>query len=350
MKKRKIAVLFGGCSTEYEVSLQSAYSIIKSMKEELYDKILIGITREGEWYRFRGDLKKIKEDTWSMDDSCIPAVISPSRKLHGVIEFYPSRTEYISIDGAFPVLHGKNGEDGTVQGLLKLAGIPIVGCEVLSSAVCMDKDIAHIVARSAGIKTPASVVIKKDKSDKEIEELSEVIGFPLFVKPANAGSSFGITKVVKREELIKAVEEAFSHDDKVILEENIDGFEVGCAVLGKDDKLIIGEVDEIELTNGFFDYTEKYNLVTSKIHMPARISEEAAAKIKNTALSLYSALCCTGFARVDMFLTAEGDIVFNEINTIPGFTDHSRYPNMMKGIGMSFEEIIDKLIDEAVPA
>jgi D-alanine---D-serine ligase len=342
MKKKKIAVLFGGCSTEYDVSLQSAYAVITHLNQELYEIIMLGITREGNWFRYKGTPEKLLNNTWFMDD-CNPALFSPNRSDHGIIEFKENTAFTITIDAAFPVLHGKNGEDGTVQGLIELAGIPLVGCGTLSSALCMDKDYAHKIVSLAGIKTPASVVIHKEIKRSQLLQLTQDLNYPVFVKPVKSGSSFGITKIINKDYLMEAVNTAFTYDNKVVIEENIDGFEVGCAILGNEE-LMIGEVDEIELTGGFFDYTEKYTLKTSSIHMPARIHHLTAERIKETALTIYKELGCGGFARVDMFLTPEEDIVFNEVNTIPGFTSHSRYPNMLKGIGLSFEDILDKLI------
>jgi len=311
MDKKKVAIIFGGCSTEYEVSLQSASSVIEHLNRELYEIILIGITPKGDWYRYYGDVESISNDTWFSDLNCIAAAFSPSRKLHGLIELRDNRYVITEIDLAFPVLHGKNGEDGTVQGLLELAGIPFVGCDTLCSALCMDKDIAHRIAKSAGVRTPPSITARKSMDIEDIIRKTETLRYPLFVKPAKAGSSFGITQVFYQEELYSAIIEAFKHDSKVVIEESINGFEVGCAILGNDE-LIIGEVDEIELQKGFFDFTEKYNLLTSKIHMPARIDKQTADKVKNTAVTLYNALGCSGFARVDMFLTPTGSIVFNE--------------------------------------
>lgn len=343
MQKKVIAVIFGGCSTEYEVSLQSASSVLENLNTEKYHIIPIGITRQGDWYRYNGSFHKIKNNTWS-EDACnlIPVVVSQSRAVCGIIELGQNENKVTKLDLAFPVLHGKNGEDGTVQGLFELAGIPVVGCNTLSSALCMDKDMAHRLVHAAGISVPKSITVGPSMR-QELAELSKGLTYPLFVKPVRAGSSFGITKVLKEAELEAAVKLAFEHDDKVIIEENIDGFEVGCAVLGKDD-LIVGRVDEIELADGFFDYTEKYTLETSKIYMPARIDELCEKRIQEAAVAIYKALGCSGFARVDMFLKPTGEIVFNEVNTIPGFTTHSRYPNMMKGIGISFGEMLDKLI------
>lgn len=343
MKRIKIAILFGGCNTEYEVSLQSAYSVIQSLSPEKYDVILLGITREGKWMKFNGPAKQIKNGTWMNDNSCVYAVISPDRDTHGILAFQDGNVVETHIDVAFPVLHGKNGEDGTIQGLLELAGIPCVGCGSLSSALCMDKDIAHKLAHLAGIKTPPSILLGRKSSDTELLEQAISLKYPLFVKPANSGSSIGITKVLNNSELPDAVDVAFEHDDKVIIEEAVAGFEVGCSVLGNN-LLTIGEVDEVELSHGFFDYTEKYTLQTSKIHMPARIDLETAERIKQTAITIYRVLNCSGFARVDLFLTPDKEIVFNEVNTIPGFTAHSRFPNMLKGIGMTFDEIVDALI------
>ena len=249
------------------------------------------------------------------------------------------------MDAAFPILHGQNGEDGTVQGLIELAGIPLVGCGVLSSALCMDKDRAHKLVQTAGIDVPKSFVARR--AEGGILERAESIGYPLFVKPLRAGSSFGITKVREERALPAALETAFAYDEQVIVEACIPGFEVGCAVLGHD-ALTVGEPDEIELHGDFFNYTEKYTLKTSAIHVPARVTPEQRRQIQENAKIIYRALDCRGFARVDQFLTPEGRLVFNEVNTIPGFTAHSRYPNMMKAAGLSFEQVISTLMELAV--
>lgn len=348
MIKKTIAILFGGHSTEYAVSLQSACSVIENLNREKYEVVLLGITRYGEWLKYDGELSGICDDSWSTSGSSIPALISPDRSTHGILLFQDDRVKKMRIDIAFPVLHGKNGEDGTVQGLLELAGIPCIGCGTLSSALCMDKDMAHRLVNQAGIKTPNSIVLKSCVHNDLVERVAH-LNYPLFVKPANAGSSFGIAKIADESELQGAVVTAFQHDRKVVIEEAIKGFEVGCAILGNE-MLTIGEADEIELSQGFFDFTEKYTLKTSKIHMPARIDKCIADRIRETAAKVYRVLGCKGCARVDMFLTPENEIVFNEVNTIPGFTAHSRYPNMLKGIGMSFPQVLDTLIDLAVEA
>jgi D-alanine---D-serine ligase len=347
MKRLNIAILFGGCSPEYSVSLQSAYSVIKHLDTNKFMPILIGISSKGNWYRFDGDLEKIASDTWCNPSDCLPAAISPDRETHTLLVFHPDKVIKLPIDAAFPVLHGKNGEDGTVQGLFEMAGIPLVGCGVQASALCMDKDRAHKLAHAAGVQIPASFILQKNMDAGIALAQAESLGYPLFVKPVRAGSSYGITKVIDRHDLPAAIKLAFEYDDEIIIEESISGFEVGCAVMGNNE-LTVGEVDEIELSDGYFDFTEKYTLKTSAIHVPARISKEKAEEIKQTAKKIYQALGCRGFARVDMFLNADGKVIFNEVNTIPGFTSHSRYPNMMKAVGISFEQLISRVIELAV--
>ncbi|MDR3310192.1 MAG: D-alanine--D-serine ligase VanG [Oscillospiraceae bacterium] len=345
--KPTVAVLFGGCSTEYEISLQSAFSVMRSLDPEKYELIRIGITRGGEWFRFDGDLARVPDDTWRAAD-CVPAVISPDRGTRGLLVFENGGVTTVRLDAAFPVLHGKNGEDGTVQGLLELAGIPCVGCGTLASAVCMDKDVAHRLVKLAGIRVPECAVLYSREQIADVQKTAAGLRFPLFVKPANAGSSFGVTRAETSGELESAAEAAFEHDRKVIIEEAIPGFEVGTAVLGAGDELTVGEVDEIELSRGFFDYEEKYTLKTSRIHNPARIDAAAAERIKDTARLIFRVLGCSGMCRIDMFLTPGGEIVFNEANTIPGFTAHSRYPGMLGKAGYTFARITDELITLAL--
>lgn len=367
---KKIAVLFGGHSSEYEVSLQSAYAVLNAYsalnadsasvmpdteegleKEERlqggqkagrWEAVPVGISREGDWYLYEGDLGKIPEDSWRQEPECRPLTLCMNRSQHGFIVWRDGKTELLRVDAAFPVLHGRNGEDGTVQGALELAGIPVIGCGTLASALCMDKELAHRVAAGAGVRVPASVVFSRGECAEGAAEAGK-LGYPLFIKPLRAGSSLGITKVTEPEALPAALEYAFAYDGLVVAEEMILGFEVGCAVLEEEGKLLTGEVDEIELSEGFFDFEEKYNLKTSQIHVPARIDAGTAAKIKDTAKRIFRALALSGFARVDMFLTPQGEIYFNEVNTIPGFTEHSRFPGMAAAAGTGFVELIDRL-------
>ena len=327
-RKKRIAVLFGGCSTEYEVSLQSAYAVIENMDTDRYEQILIGISRQsGQWYLYHGNIDDIPEDRWYSEKTCTPVWVTTDKTVHGICYQGMDGTHAVSLDAAFPILHGKNGEDGTVQGVLELAGIPVIGCGMLSSAVGMDKELSHRIAAAAGVPVAETVTVMKPYDAHEIQKYAR--------------------RLCKENELIPAVESAFEHDSEVILEEQIRGFEVGCAVLGNRE-LTIGEVDEIELSEGFFNYEEKYTLKTSNIYVPARIPLEKAEEIRHMAAVIYRALKCRDFARVDMFLTPEGKIYFNEVNTIPGFTAHSRYPGMMKAAGISFQELLSRLIEMEV--
>lgn len=347
MKKINIAVLFGGNSSEYEISLQSAFSVFRNIDQKSYTVLAIGITREGDWFRYTGKYGKIAEGSWCADQEHLrPVALSVSRSQKGIFELDGNGYTLLPIDLAFPVLHGKNGEDGTVQGMLELAGIPIVGCGTLASALCMDKDRAHKLVSLAGIPCPKSVTFNRREKGNALSEISRTLSCPLFVKPVRAGSSIGVSRVSRPQELDAAIESAFAYDAEVIVEESVEGFEVGCAVLGGEEP-ITGRVDEIELSGGFFDFSEKYTLKTAKIHMPARIDAQTEQEIRRTALTIYKTLNCTGFARVDMFLTPDRKILFNEVNTVPGLTVHSRYPNMMKGIGLSFADMLNRMIQES---
>ena len=338
-----ILVLFGGCSTEYEVSLQSAHGVLSHLDRSRFTPLTVGITREGRWLRYGGPLSGLETGDWASRPDCVPCALSLDRGDRRLLWLDGSgRSE--GFDAAFPILHGKNGEDGTVQGLLELMDVPVVGCGALSSALCMDKDRAHKLAALAGVRVPRSRLFRRGAVLPQMAQAAEELGYPLFVKPVRAGSSFGISKVNAPDQLPAAVWTAFAHDREILLEEAVPGFEVGCAIMGSDE-LTVGAVDEIELTDGFFDYTEKYSLITSRIYCPARISPEKAAEIQETAKTVYRALDCRVFARVDLFLTPWGEIVFNEVNTIPGFTAHSRYPGMMAAAGWDFGRLITRLIE-----
>ena len=326
---KTILILSGGCSSEHDVSLQSAQAVLDHLDRRRYRPLPVRISRAGRW-TYQG----------------LPCTLRLDRG-HAALLLLDGSGEALAFDAAFPILHGKNGEDGTVQGLLELAGVPVVGCGTLSSALCMDKDRAHKLAALAGVRAPRSAVFPAGAGQAELAEAAEALGLPLFVKPVRAGSSFGVSRVERMEGLSAAAELAARHDGRILLEEAVPGFEVGCAVMGipGETELTAGAVDEIELAGGFFDFDEKYSLKTSAIHCPARIPPEKAAQIQAAAKAVYAALDCRVLARVDFFLTPEGEIVFNEVNTIPGFTSHSRYPNMMKGIGLDFSALLDKLVE-----
>lgn len=343
---KNIAVIFGGTSSEHEISLHSAEAVLNNLPSG-YNAVPVWISKEGEWFYFSGDMD-IFHDTFfkgtsadELSDYLVKAVISPDRKSQCLI----SDKLKIHIDTAFPVMHGMGGEDGTLQGLLELAGIPICGCGVLPSAVCMDKDRAHKLVSTAGIAVPEAITYT-DLAKIKPNQVEREIGFPVYVKPLRGGSSCGISRVSDIGELIKASEKAFKFDNEIIIEREIEGTEVGCAIIGTNE-LIIGEVDQIILADSFFDYTEKYTPKSSRILCPAPVSAEHSNRIKETAKTVYRTLGCRGFARVDMFLSKDGEIVFNEVNTIPGFTEHSRFPSMMKAAGYSFAQVIEMIIDKA---
>ena len=345
--RKTILVLFGGCSSEHGVSLQSAQAVLEHLDRDRYQPLMAGITKTGQWLCYRGPVPAIGGGEWERDRAVLtPCALAPDRDRHQLL-LLGERIGRISFDAAFPILHGKNGEDGTVQGLLELAGVPVIGCGTLSSALCMDKHRAHLLARLAGVDVPRGAVFDQGASPQALEAAGRGLGYPLFVKPVRAGSSFGITRIARPEQLAAAAQAAFFHDREILLEEAVPGFEVGCAVMGSPDEgeLTAGLVDEIQLSGGFFDFEEKYTLKTSAIHCPARIAPEKALEVQEAAKRVYRALDCRVFARVDFFLTPEGRVVFNEANTIPGFTAHSRYPAMMKGIGLDFPALLDRLVE-----
>ncbi len=341
---KTILVLFGGCSSEHSVSLQSAHAVLAHLDLNKYHPLPVGITEDGRWLCCAGGFDGLLRGSWQAEG--IPCALRLDRGQTALLLLDGSGNT-LNFDAAFPVLHGKNGEDGTVQGLLELVGIPIIGCGTLSSALCMDKDRAHRLAEAAGVPVPRSAAVSAGASWEDVQAAAETLGYPLFVKPVRAGSSFGVSRVETPEALPAAVENAFRQDSRILLEEAVPGFEVGCAVMGNpgETALTVGAVDEIELSGGFFDFEEKYTLKTSSIHCPARISLKRAEEIQTAARKVYEALDCRCFARVDFFLTPEGGILFNEVNTIPGFTAHSRYPSMMKAAGLDFPALLDRLIE-----
>lgn len=346
MNKVQLGVVFGGKSSEYSVSLHSAASLLRNIPDT-YEIHLLGITQEGRWYYVKDhDYDAIEHDHW-YNENCIEVTLAMGKEKK-LILLDQDHTE-ISIDVIFPCLHGKNGEDGTIQGYFELAQIPYVGCGVLSSSASMDKEFTHILCENAQIPcAPYICVHDYDTWDHDLyEQAVEKLGLPIFIKPCNAGSSYGISKVRNEQEFLQGLKNAFQHDNKVLCEKAIDGFEIGCAVLGNK-QLIVGECDEIDTHKDFFDFAAKYDLDDTQIYCPARISPQISAKAKEMATQVYRTMNCKGMARVDMFVCQDGSIVLNELNTIPGFTATSRYPSMMKAIGYSFSEVIDRLIQLAL--
>lgn len=345
--KKNIGILFGGKSPEYGVSLESAHAVITNIDYEKYNPILIGISKKGEWFYFKGDVNCLEDDSWCENANCLPAMISANLIDQALLVIENNQIVKIKLDAIFPIMHGKYGEDGCMQGLVSLSGIPLIGCGVLSSSLCMDKYRAHKLVSEQGVNVAKSFLVNQSQDIKVIQKKAQSIGYPLYVKPLRAGSSFGITKVVEENKLFDAIRIAFEYDDEILIEENIQGFEVGCSIIGKK-KLIIGEVDEIEVSEDFFTFDEKYNLGSTTIHVPARITKEKTREIKVIAEKIYRILNCEVFARIDFFLTPKGDVVFNEVNTIPGLTSHSRFPTMMEAKGYSLKSLITTIIEMVV--
>jgi D-alanine--(R)-lactate ligase len=333
----KIGILFGGCSEEHPISIKSAQEVAKHLDPEKYEPFYIGITKSGAWLLCDGPAAN-----WE-DGHCRPVVLSPDRAVRGLLVLEQGRYETINLDVVLPVLHGKLGEDGAIQGLLELSGIPYAGCDIPSSVLCMDKSLAYVVAGSAGIATPKFWTVTADETVDP-----DQLGYPVFVKPARSGSSFGVSKVTRKEELPSALEDARRYDSKVLIEEAVVGREIGCAILGNELELLAGEVDHIALSSGFFRIHQESAPETGSENsiaiVPADIPAASRSHVQETAKAIYRTLGCKGLARVDMFLTEDGEVVLNEVNTLPGLTSYSRYPRMMAAAGLSLGEVIDRLV------
>lgn len=352
MQKKKIAVLFGGCSSEHEVSRVSAFSVIQNLPKEKYDIVKIGITKDGRWYLYNGADDKIPTGEWEQSEEKMPAFLCPDRSVGGIAVDSPEGLKTVKVDCVFPVLHGRNGEDGTMQGLLELSGLPFVGCGTLASAVCMDKAITHSQLANVGIAGAKYLWFYRNKytadGAKKIKvKINARLGYPVFVKPANSGSSVGISKVKSEEELDAAVAMAAAESDKILVEEAVVGQEVECAVLGNLEPKAAGVVGEIVASAAFYDYDDKYNSGKSKLNIPAHLDESVSAEIRAIAERAFRMLGCRGFARVDFFVRNGKEILLNELNTIPGFTPISMYPKLWEAAGVSYSELLDRLIQLA---
>lgn len=348
---KNVLILFGGKSSEYEVSLQSAFSVISNIPKDKYTVTLLGITKDGRWLLFEGDTDKIRSGEW-LGDKCSSAMISTDFSDSSVIVFRESGVEKIHIDVCFPVLHGKNGEDGTVQGLLELSGIPYVGCDTLSSAMCMDKAVTNMTADSENIPQAKWLGVTRydyyKNRDLFVNACAEKLGLPVFIKPANAGSSVGISKAKTMEDIYTAMDTAFKEDSKVVAEEYIDGREVECAVLGNSEP-IASVLGEIKPASEFYDYEAKYINNDSVLCIPAELDNDIADEIRSYAIKAYKAMGCSGLSRVDFFVRKnDSKVMFNEINTLPGFTPISMYSKMLDASGIPYPELIDRLINLAL--
>ena len=353
MEKKSVCILFGGVSPEHEVSLRSAESVLNNLNKDRYDIWPVGITKSGAWFLYGDtDWSRLPGGAWQGCPQNRRAAISPVRG-QGLLIFEGDTVRTVRLDAVFPVLHGENGEDGSVQGLLKLAGIPWVGPGVAASATCMDKCLTKLVCDRAGIRQAAwELVTREDLAEDETGALDRVearFAYPVFVKPAGTGSSVGVSKARDRKALSAAFREAVKFDRKVLVEEFISGQEVETAVLGNraPEVSVCGEIDS---GAEFYDYDAKYRSDCSRLYIPARISDAAAQTVRETALRVYLACGCKGLSRVDFFVTEKEEVVFNEINTLPGFTSISMYPKLFAASGIPYGELLDRLIDLAVEA
>ena len=344
--KKNVVVLFGGNSSEHDVSCVSAQTVIKNIDIDTYNVLLVGITREGKWL-FVDSIDAIADGTWKK--SIVSAVISPDTEKKELILFKDGSYETKKIDVVFPVLHGLNGEDGTVQGLLELAKIPYVGCGVLASAVSMDKVYTKIIVEKLGIRQAAFVDVRLEmleEMDEAVMEIEDQLDYPVFVKPSCAGSSQGVSKAHNREELIAALNFAAKHDRKILVEETIIGREVECAVLGGKDVKASG-VGEILAAAEFYDFDAKYNNAESRTVVDPDLPEEVVEEIREAAVQIFKAVDGFGLSRVDFFVTKRNKVIFNEINTLPGFTAISMYPMLWKARGIETDKLVNQLIEMA---
>lgn len=348
LAKIRVAVLFGGVSSEHEVSRISAAAVADSLDPDKYEVLKIGITKKGRWLLYPGPTDKMQDGSWERFPDCAPAFISPDRPTRGIVYNHNGVFDTLKLDVIFPVLHGRNGEDGTVQGLFELSGIPYVGCGILASAMCMDKSVTNQVFDTVGIPHTPWLAMHRDETgdmDEVLRRVGEKLAYPVFVKPAVGGSSVGVTKVKRPEDLHKAVLLATAHDQKILFEQGVTGKEVESAVLGNRDPFATLP-GEIEPCNEIYDYEAKYQSGdASKLHLPARLPQQKLEEVRQLAVQAFCALNCSGLARVDFFVEEGTErVLINEINTLPGFTSISMYAKLMEMSGVSFTELLDKLI------
>ena len=348
MSKIKVAVLFGGQSSEHEVSCRSALTIIHNMDKERYEQLLVGITKEGRWLLTESD-KQIEDGSWV--NGSTEMILSPDTTHKGFIAMKDGKSQVVPVDVVFPVLHGLYGEDGTVQGVLELAKLPYVGCGVVASGVSMDKLFTKIVAATVGVKQAKYEAVRRselDDIDKAVQRIEKALPYPVFIKPANAGSSCGVSKAEDREGLINGLKLAAKHDRKILVEETIVGREVECAVLGGENAEASGVGEVLPACEAaFYDYDAKYANAESKTDTHPVFPDGKEDEIRQDAVKIFKAVDGYGLARVDFFLKPDGTVVFNEINTLPGFTSISMYPMLWGARGIDVTTLIDKLIELA---
>lgn len=348
MNKIKLCCLFGGVSEEHEVSLISARSVLAQIDREKYELTLVGITKEGKWLLYEGTADELLYESWQAHTRC-EVILPPTRGARSLYLLKDGGFEKRAIDVIFPIMHGQNSEDGTLQGLFELADIPFVGPGCLASAVAMDKATTKMVLKNHGIPQAAALAVDKTeirKAPQKVAMAAAALGYPLFVKPSASGSSCGVSRVENPSELFPALNKALQSGRRVLIEECIRGAEVEVAVLGNDEPLA-SLPGEIAPGSDFYDYDTKYKSDTARYYIPARVSVETADKLRKYAVKIFKVLGCKGLSRVDFFVDGER-IVFNEINTLPGFTSISMYPKLMAATGIPYPELIDRLVKLAL--
>ncbi|MBR6633722.1 MAG: D-alanine--D-alanine ligase [Clostridia bacterium] len=354
MNKIKLCIIFGGASSEHEVSCMSASSVIKNLDNERYELFSLGILKDGRQFLYTGDVEKIADASFCHDtEHLVPAIISPCPAHHGIMVLNKAEGTYKiqGIDCFFPVVHGENCEDGNLQGLLKLSGVAYVGSDNRGSAVSMDKAITKTILQTVNVPMANWRLFREDYSEADILWCEENLGYPMFVKPAGTGSSVGVSKARDREALVEALSKALKYDGKVLVEEYIEGAEVETAVLdvfenGK--RVTLASIPgEIVPNSDFYDYETKYVNDTTSYYLPARLDKDTLEKIRGLAVEIFRALDCRGLSRVDFFAGKKG-VIFNEINTLPGFTKISMYPKLMAEYGVAYGKLIDLLVDYAM--
>ena len=352
--KIRVALLFGSCSSEHEVSCVSAAAWADALATmpDRYEVILVGITKQGRWLKYSGSTEGMRSGSWEQDASCVPCVLSPDRSDHGLLVHSANGYELLPVDVVAPILHGKNGEDGTIQGLLELAAIPYVGCGVLASAVSMDKLSTKLIVKDLGIRQAEYVPVMKEEleqMDQVAKRVEDAYPYPVFIKPSNAGSSRGASRADDRKSLENGLKEAALHDRRILVEEMIVGHEVECAVFGggKEEVRASG-VGEILAAADFYDFDAKYYNSDSRTVVDPELPGNAAEEIRESAVRIFKAVDGYGLSRVDFFVKEDGEVVFNEINTMPGFTAISMYPMLWEARGVGKEKLVDDLLEHAL--
>lgn len=353
--KKNVICIFGGKSTEYKVSLRSVECVLRNIDRDKYNVSAIGITEDGKWYLYEDDIALIPEDKWHTSDKLYPVTVNPANGSGAFLVTRDGATEPLPVDAVFPVVHGKYCEDGTLQGMLSLAGIPYVGCDCAASAISMDKTLTKLILSNYDVPQANALVFTAREIASDAEDVASrveaTLSYPVFVKPSSSGSSVGAAKAPDRAALLSALADAARYDRKILVEEFIKGREVEIAALENEDGTVtLSPCGEINPGAEFYDYETKYEADTAEYFIPARISKLTYMRIRDTAELIFHVLGCRGLSRIDFFVRdfkGTEQIIFNEINTLPGFTSISMYPKLFEKHGIGTAELISRLFETA---